>query len=438
MGLLDHFKHDRSKNGDNNAVHARQQEGEEYQPPPGPPPARDHNTAQSGRQQERQYQPPPGPPPGKGYNDNASQIGRQQEIQYQPPPGPPPRNSHHEDSARLTRHQEEQFQPPPGPPPGYIGQQSTSSYPQQTKANEASSYQQHNWQAIPDTSLLPPPPALDHSTSASSNAPPDVAKLAWAWTNRNPPFAPVQPPENCIQDVRRGNLTLRTPEHTERGETISKTETQCHIKTTSRSTDHCYLSSLPLYFEYVDSPFRTEARKIIYYELKIESMKRLPNGEDSSVALGYAVAPYPTWRMPGWQRGSFAVHSDDGSRFTSHDGGGFDFTTPIKTGEVIGLGVCFSTPEFRSDNLGKSGAQPLKGEVFFTRNGRPSGGWDIQEGLDNNEGWRADFLDGKWDLYAAIGTYGDVQVSVSFGAQQWQFDPSRFAGLPEWISRSRR
>ena len=433
MGLLDRFKHDRSKDGENNAVRTRHEEKEEYQPPPGPPPA----TSQLGRQQEQQYRPPPGPPPGRSHNENATKPGWQQETQYQPPPGPPPGKSHYEDPARLARHQQEQYQPPPGPPPGYLHQQSASSYPQQTKAEEAGSYQQHNWQAIPDTSLLPPPPTLDHHTSAASNALPDLAKLAWAWTNRNPPFAPDQPPENSIQDVRRGNLTLRAPEHVERGEIVSKTGTLCHIKTTNRSTDHCYLSSLPLYFEHVDSPFRTEARKIIYYELKIENMKKLPSGDDSMVAMGYAVAPYPTWRMPGWQRGSLAVHSDDGSRFTSHDGGGFDFTTPIKTGEVIGLGVCFSIPEFRPDRLGKSGAQPLKGEVFFTRNGRPSGGWDIQEGLNQDEGWRADFLDGKWDLYAAIGTYGEVEISVYFGAHQWQYDPSRFAGLPEWINRSR-
>lgn len=350
-----------------------------------------------------------------------------------------------QEEKRNKGQQQEDYKPPSGPPPAYSGSQASSSYPQQTKADLATTptIQEpeyapppgpppayHNWQSIPDTSLLPPPPSIGNNTSSTSNADTYLAESAWNWTDAHPPFRPEQPHINLVNAVRNGDLSVRAPEHIERGEIMTRRGPLSYLNTTSVSKDHCYLSTLPLYFEQVDSPFRTEASKIIYYEIQINTFKKLHDSSDSSVAIGYCVAPYPTWRMPGWQRGSLAIHSDDGARYMSHDAGGSDFTSPFKVGETVGLGIRFSIPLWRPEyaTIDLTG-QPLTAEVFFTRNGKFSGGWNIQEGLDQDEAWRADFLDGKWDVYAAVGTYGEVEVSINFGGQKFEYDPSTFTGI---------
>ena len=341
--------------------------------------------------------------------------------------------------------QEEQYKPPAGPPPAYSGAQASSTYSQQTKVDsaEAKTVQQleyapppgpppvyHDWQSIPDTSLLPPPPSIGNKISAASNADTYLAERARNWTDAHPPFRPEQPDITVVNGVRNRDISCRAPEHVLEGELIARRGPLTCLTTTNRSKDHCYLSTLPLYFERVDSPFRTEATKTIYYELHINNMKKLYDGSDSSLAIGYCVAPYPTWRLPGWQRGSLAIHADDGARYVSHDGGGTDFTDPFKIGETVGLGIRFSIPHWRPGQATiDSAGQPLTCEVFFTRNGALTGGWNIQEALDLDEAWRADFLDGKWDIYAAVGTYGEVDVSVNFGGQKFECDPSIFTGF---------
>ena len=41
--------------------------------------------------------------------------------------------------------------------------------------------------------------------------------------------------------------------------------------------------------------------------------------EQSGAALGFVAPPYPPFRLPGWQRGSLAVHSDDGRRYVANE-----------------------------------------------------------------------------------------------------------------------
>jgi len=39
--------------------------------------------------------------------------------------------------------------------------------------------------------------------------------------------------------------------------------------------------------------------------------------------------------MPGWQRGSLAVHGDDGRKYINDSWGGKDFTSSFKEGETL-------------------------------------------------------------------------------------------------------
>ena len=173
-----------------------------------------------------------------------------------------------------------------------------------------------------------------------------------------------------------------------------------------------------------DSPFRTERPETIYFEVKIHSLGHSRGGEDSSLALGFCAVPYPTWRMVGWQRGSLAVHSDDGHRYVSDTDGGQDFTSPFQAGETIGIGITFSLPDTSRDLAPPSAkGMALKGEAFITRNGRRTEAWNIQEGMDSDTEFGALGVDGTFDLYGAIGTFGQVSFDASFNSRDWLWQP---------------
>lgn len=176
-----------------------------------------------------------------------------------------------------------------------------------------------------------------------------------------------------------------------------------------------------------DSPLITESSKTIYFEVRINRFlhhQRRPfSGEDEespSLSIGYVAQPYPTWRSPGWDRGSIGVFSDDGCRFVNDSFGGKNFTEPIRAGETVGLGMTFA--------LRPTGpSAPRAGiavRVFFTRNGVEAGDWNLHEELDSEAGGVLG-LEGDFDLYAALGIFGGVDFDVKFDRQEWM---ARFAG----------
>lgn len=184
--------------------------------------------------------------------------------------------------------------------------------------------------------------------------------------------------------------------------------------------DSCLLSSAPLYFAAVGAP--TRATKTIYYELKVRSLGPRRGADESSIALGYCAMPYPTWRMPGWERGSLAIHGDDGRRYVNDTWGGKDFTSPFQVGDTLGLGMSFSIPESPPE-YGAPQQSNINVEVFFTRNGEKGGGWNLHEELDANNDLGVEGLDGLFDLYAAVGTFGGVEFDVLFSRQDWLWRP---------------
>ena len=117
----------------------------------------------------------------------------------------------------------------------------------------------------------------------------------------------------------------------------------------------------------------------------------------------------------------------DGRRYVNDPWGGKDFTSPFGTSDTVGIGMTFSVPE-NPPNYNVEPAQPLlknKVEIFFTRNGRKDGVWDLAEELDHNLDQGIEGLDGLFDLYGAIGTFGRVNFAIKFRREEWLWRPQR-------------
>ena len=304
---------------------------------------------------------------------------------FAPPPGPPPFHAKSKD----------EYGPPPGPPPSA----NPSPY--------------HDWTVIPDTALLPPPPAFPQEYSSTNNASYRSAEAAHAWCEETPLFTPSIPNQTILDAVNRGELSFQRPQTLARHADLRQAAPGTwRCKTKKGQQDAILLSALPVYFAAVDSPLKTGMEKVVYYELRVIGLK----DSESGIAIGYSAKPYPPWRLPGWHRASLAVHGDDGRRFVNDSWGGRDFVSAFEVGDVVGLGVRYLGQEL--------GGELVKTKVFFTRNGREEGGWDIDEERDaeNDEGIGG--LQGEVDQYPAVGIFGGVEVEVRFRKDEWMYRPN--------------
>jgi len=188
------------------------------------------------------------------------------------------------------------------------------------------------------------------------------------------------------------------------------------------SGDCVVLTHLPLYFPVEDSPLVTgRAKKTIYFEVTLLGLRGGPAAVDSSgFSIGFVAQPYPSWRSPGWERGSLGVFSDDGCRFVNDSWGGRDFTHEFQVGETVGLGMTFSLPD---NMVSKEMGKKLIVEVVFTRNGRRDGGWNLHEQVDTEAG-NIRGLEGDYDLYGAVGLFGGVDFTVCFDPEGWLWRPT--------------
>ena len=196
-----------------------------------------------------------------------------------------------------------------------------------------------------------------------------------------------------------------------------------HVRTSAKCTDTIFLSDIPVYSAISTNPGQS---RTLYYELRIialgaekkHSFRRKPDeDEDAGIALGFLAPPYPSWRLPGWHRASLGVHSDDGRRYVDDTFGGVDFVSPFRKNDVVGIGMTFSPPGYQG---GKA-----KVDVFFTRNGKREGGWNLHEERDKEQdGGDVSGLEGRHDLLAAVGCFGVVEFEVRMGREEWMFRPS--------------
>ncbi|KKY31246.1 putative spry domain-containing protein [Diaporthe ampelina] len=375
-------------------------------PPAGPPPS--YAGAGSGPG-HGDYAPPPGPPPSYGQH----QQGRDD---YAPPPGPPPSQQHGK--------ADDDYAPPPGPPP-------PPPPPQQQQQ------QQHNWQeAVPDTSGFPPPPDIfsgwDHSPA--TNASEDQAEAGEAWCRRYP----LTPPLDLSREpgLRSRGIVPRlvTPPAGVFGASGSSLAQSASasgagswtVSSHRRGGDCCIIGYPHAYLVQRDSPLATGTPATVYFECYVRDL-----GRDAGFALGFTALPYPPFRMPGWHRGSLAVHGDDGHKFVNDRWGGKDFTAPFKKGEVVGIGMTFSpgagaapsSSEKKGSGGGAGAGTVIETEVFFTRNGKLDGRWNLHESLDAQTDLPVTGLEGYHDLAVAVGTFGQVGAEVVLDPRGWAYKP---------------
>ena len=196
--------------------------------------------------------------------------------------------------------------------------------------------------------------------------------------------------------------------------------------TARNSPDRCLISYPPLYVASEHDPLRTGQHRTIYYEVKL-----LPDSPTVYAALGFSALPYPSFRMPGWHRGSLAVHGDDGHRFVNDRWGGKEFTGEFRRGETYGIGMTIK-PVAGADAAGPgsgsgsgsgggSSSRPYLVDVFFTRNGVLAGGWNIHEETDAEQDLPVTGLEGFHDICAAVGTYDGVGIEVIFEPSRWLY-----------------
>ena len=228
------------------------------------------------------YAPPPGPSPSHN-------------AQSEPPPGPPPGHQHNAPPP-VSPLGQQNYAPPSGPPPSF---------------GEPPPY--HDWTAIPDTSILPPPPAQGHEQPMRNNADAEEADRAHDWCKRNPLMFPHQPTSAQVTAIVNGDVRLMKPQKHMRefkGDLSTPRIGFWQGSTRKGMKDACLLTSSPLYFALADSPVHTARPKTVYFEVEVLSMGSTGSSDESTIALGYCAMPYPTFRLPGWERASLGVHSD--------------------------------------------------------------------------------------------------------------------------------
>jgi hypothetical protein len=191
-----------------------------------------------------------------------------------------------------------------------------------------------------------------------------------------------------------------------------------------KSGDCLISTNLPLYFAVEDSPFVTGRSKTIYFEVKLLGLGEGPGSfspDSSGFSIGFVAHPYPYWRSPGWERGSLGVFSDDGCRFVNDSWGGKELTTAFSVGETVGLGMTFCLP-YKLNTTPENRDKRRRVDIFFTRNGRRVGSWDLHEETDVDAG-SVKGLEGDFDLYGAIGFFGGVDFEAFFDPRGWLWKP---------------
>ncbi|CAO3592930.1 unnamed protein product [Absidia cylindrospora] len=125
-------------------------------------------------------------------------------------------------------------------------------------------------------------------------------------------------------------------------------------------------------------------QEVYYWEAKM-----FEKPDTTTVSVGVATKPYPSWRLPGWNPFSIGYFSDNGCKYFSSPFNGKPYGLTFNHGDVIGVGYRHRT-----------------GTVFFTRNGRKLE--DAYTGL-------------RWNLFPTIGANGPCQVHVNLGQMGFVF-----------------
>lgn len=272
----------------------------------------------------------------------------------------------------------------------------------------------HDCNVISDTALLPPLPSFRHESNPLNNANLAEADRAHEWCRRYHLKKPHMLTPAQHSDVINVDVSLMKPrEFNGELSMVKRGFWKGSARTGAR--DSCLITAAPLYFVCADIPVHSGVSKTIYFEVKLRSLGSQHRSTGGSFSLGFCGMPYPTWRLPGWERASLAVHGDDSRRYVNNTYGGMDFTSPFQVGDTMGLGIKFAVPE--NPPASSSSSPTLNIEVFFTRNGKLDGSWNVHEELDSLR--EIEGLDGTFDLYGALGTFGSVEFDCAFRRADW-------------------
>ncbi|KAI7894478.1 concanavalin A-like lectin/glucanase domain-containing protein [Mucor mucedo] len=138
--------------------------------------------------------------------------------------------------------------------------------------------------------------------------------------------------------------------------------------------ENCVQTNLPL----------PRNQDVYYWEAKMYDMP-----ESTVVSVGVATKPFPSWRLPGWNRYSIGYFSNNGTKCFSTPFNSKPYGMPYKHGDVIGVGYKHRT-----------------GTIFFTKNGRK-----LEEAYSGL----------RWNLFPTIGANGPCQVHVNLGQMGFVF-----------------
>ena len=131
--------------------------------------------------------------------------------------------------------------------------------------------------------------------------------------------------------------------------------------------------------------------------------------------------------MPGLERGSIGIHCRDGGLYLNGNPLENVGTTQCEPGQHVGIGVTFSVSS--GDAQKANSAQPpvasspsINVELFLTRDGKKVGSWNLSDQSRHSEGSPSEGLEGFHDLYAAVGTSGEVNADILFERRDWRLN----------------
>lgn len=125
--------------------------------------------------------------------------------------------------------------------------------------------------------------------------------------------------------------------------------------------------------------------EVYYWEVKVYDKPAT-----TEVAIGLATKPYPSFRLPGWNRFSVAYFASDGFRSHNYPFTASSYGPPLAEGDVLGVGY-----------------RPRTGTVFFTRNGRKLE--DCYTGLQ------------RLNLFPTVGANGPCTLHINLGQAGFVF-----------------
>jgi len=138
---------------------------------------------------------------------------------------------------------------------------------------------------------------------------------------------------------------------------------------------------------------------IYYFEVKI-----LSKGREGYMGIGLSTSQVNLNRLPGWDKGSYGYHGDDGHSFCS-SGSGIVYGPTFTTGDYVGCCVNF-----------------LENSCFYTRNGYNLG---------------TSFRDIPNEIYPTVGLQTpNESMEANFGLSPFKFDIEKY--IDEYRDKTRR